>query len=86
MAIIMEGYDVILLSSFYALPQFNKKYGVLGADGTNTVPASWKSVLSNGALCGEVLGSFINSTIVSELPNERRLNSRDNLPKLTMLS
>lgn len=27
-AIVMEGYDVILLSSFYALPQFNKKYGV----------------------------------------------------------
>ena len=65
MAIIMEGYDVILLSSFYALPQFNKKYGVLGADGTYTVPASWKSALSNGALCGEVLGLFING-IVSE--------------------
>jgi MFS transporter, SP family, general alpha glucoside:H+ symporter len=27
-AIIMEGYDVVLLSSFYALPQFNEKYGV----------------------------------------------------------
>lgn len=27
-AIIMEGYDVVLLSSFYALPQFNKRYGV----------------------------------------------------------
>lgn len=27
-AIVMEGYDVVLLSSFYALPQFNKKYGV----------------------------------------------------------
>jgi SP family general alpha glucoside:H+ symporter-like MFS transporter len=27
-AIIMEGYDIVLLSSFYALPQFNKKFGV----------------------------------------------------------
>lgn len=49
MAIIMEGYDVILLSSFYAFPQ----YGAVGAGGTYTVPASWKSALSNGALCGE---------------------------------
>jgi len=64
-AIIMEGYDVILLASFYALPQFNKKYGVLTADGSYTVPAPWKSGLSNGALCGEILGLFING-IVSE--------------------
>jgi SP family general alpha glucoside:H+ symporter-like MFS transporter len=64
-AVIMEGYDVVLLSSFYALPQFNKKYGVLTPDGTYTVPAPWKSGLSNGALCGEILGLFING-IVSE--------------------
>ncbi|CZR67483.1 probable transporter (major facilitator superfamily) [Phialocephala subalpina] len=64
-AIVMEGYDVVLLSSFYALPQFNKKYGVLTPDGTFTVPAPWKSGLSNGALCGEILGLFING-IISE--------------------
>ncbi|KAN0090028.1 putative MFS maltose permease [Hyaloscypha variabilis] len=64
-AIVMEGYDVVLLNSFYGLPQFNKKYGVLTSDGTYTVPAPWKSSLSNGALCGEILGLFING-IVSE--------------------
>jgi SP family general alpha glucoside:H+ symporter-like MFS transporter len=64
-AIIMEGYDVVLLSSFYALPQFNKKYGVPTPDGTYTVPAPWKSGLSNGALCGEIIGLFING-LVSE--------------------
>lgn len=64
-AIIMEGYDVVLLASFYALPKFNKKYGVLTPDGTYTVPAPWKSGLSNGALCGEILGLFING-IISE--------------------
>jgi SP family general alpha glucoside:H+ symporter-like MFS transporter len=62
---VMEGYDVLLLSSFYALPQFNKKYGVLDSDGTYTVSAPWKSGLSNGALCGEILGLFI-SGIISE--------------------
>jgi len=37
-AVVMEGYDVVLLSSFYALPKFNEKYDVLTADGTCTVP------------------------------------------------
>jgi SP family general alpha glucoside:H+ symporter-like MFS transporter len=64
-AIVMEGYDVVLLSSFYALPQFNQKYGVIAADGEYTIPAPWKSGLSNGALCGEILGLFING-IISE--------------------
>jgi SP family general alpha glucoside:H+ symporter-like MFS transporter len=64
-AIVMEGYDVVLIGSFYALPTFNQKYGVMGADGKYTVPAPWKSGLSNGALCGEILGLFING-IISE--------------------
>ncbi|KAL3418206.1 sugar porter family MFS transporter [Phlyctema vagabunda] len=64
-AVIMEGYDVVLLPSFYAMPEFNRKYGILEADGSYTVPASWKSGLSNGVLCGEIIGLFING-IVSE--------------------
>lgn len=64
-AIVMEGYDVVLIASFYAFPQFNEKYGVKGSDGTYTIPASWKSGLSNGALCGEILGLFFNG-IISE--------------------
>lgn len=64
-AIVMEGYDVVLIASFYGLPTFNEKYGVLGADGKFVVPAPWKSGLSNGALCGEILGLFVNG-IVSE--------------------
>lgn len=64
-AIVMEGYDVVLLGSFYGLPQFNRKYGVIQSDGTYTVPAPWKSGLSNGAQVGEILGLFVNG-IVSE--------------------
>jgi MFS transporter, SP family, general alpha glucoside:H+ symporter len=32
-AIIMEGYDTTLLGSFYAFPEFNKKFGDLQPDG-----------------------------------------------------
>lgn len=64
-AVVMEGYDLTLLSSFYALPQFTQKYGVKLPDGSYTIPAAWKSGLSNGALCGEIIGLFING-IISE--------------------
>ena len=37
--IVMEGYDVSLISNFYAFDPFNRKYGVQGDDGTYEVPA-----------------------------------------------
>ena len=64
-ALIMEGYDLALLGSLYASPEFNKKYGALGSDGEWVIPAPWQSALSNGARCGEVIGLLING-VVSE--------------------
>ncbi|KAF2203028.1 putative MFS alpha-glucoside transporter [Delitschia confertaspora ATCC 74209] len=61
--IAMEGYDVCLLSNFYAFPQFNKKYGEQLPDGTYQVPAPWQAGLSNGANVGEVIGLFINGFV-----------------------
>ncbi|KAF2724062.1 putative MFS alpha-glucoside transporter [Polychaeton citri CBS 116435] len=61
--IAMEGYQVCLLSNFYAFPQFNKKYGVQLPDGTYEVPAKWQAGLSNGANVGEIIGLFINGFV-----------------------
>ena len=45
-ALIMEGYDLALLGSLYASPQFNMKYGVQNAKtGKWSVPANWQSAL-----------------------------------------
>lgn len=45
-ALIMEGYDLALLGSLYASPQFNMKYGVQNAaSGKWSVPAPWQSAL-----------------------------------------
>lgn len=33
-AVVMEGFDVILLSSFYAYPSFTRRFGTLQPDGT----------------------------------------------------
>lgn len=37
--IVMEGYDISLISNFYAFRQFNQKFGVRLEDGTYQVPA-----------------------------------------------
>lgn len=37
--IAMEGYDISLVSNFYAFDQFNRKYGQLQADGKYQVSA-----------------------------------------------
>ncbi|KAK8194253.1 hypothetical protein M8818_007441 [Zalaria obscura] len=61
--ICMEGYDVCLLSNFYAFAQFNQKYGEQLADGSYQVPARWQAGLSNGANVGEIIGLFINGWV-----------------------
>lgn len=61
--IAMEGYDVSLLSNFYAFPQFNRKYGQLLPDGTYQVPAPWQAGLSNGVNVGEVIGLLLNGWV-----------------------
>ena len=61
--IVMEGYDVCLLNSFYGFPPFNRKYGVQLADGSYQVPARWQAGLSNGANVGEIIGLLINGWV-----------------------
>ncbi|RYP70754.1 hypothetical protein DL771_005249 [Monosporascus sp. 5C6A] len=58
--IIMEGYDIALVNNFYALAQFNRKYGEQLPDGTWQVPAPWQAGLSNGAVVGEIFGLILN--------------------------
>ncbi|KAK2827830.1 hypothetical protein FQN49_007300 [Arthroderma sp. PD_2] len=58
--IVMEGYDISLISNFYAFEQFNQKFGVQLEDGTYQVPAPWQAGLSNGAAVGEIFGLFLN--------------------------
>lgn len=45
--IVMEGYDISLVSNFYAFLPFNKKYGEQLPNGDWQVPAPWQAGLSN---------------------------------------
>ncbi|OQE40989.1 hypothetical protein PENCOP_c005G09008 [Penicillium coprophilum] len=62
-AIVMEGYDVVLLGSFYGFPAFNKKYGHTLSDGSQGLSAQWQAGLSNAMNCGQILGLFANGVI-----------------------
>ncbi|KAK8170423.1 sugar transporter family protein [Phyllosticta citribraziliensis] len=61
--IVMEGYQICLLGSFYAVDAFNRKYGELAKDGSYQIPARWQSGLSNGAYCGEIIGLMVNGWV-----------------------
>ncbi|KAJ7152083.1 trehalose transport-related protein [Mycena filopes] len=60
-ALIMEGYDVVVIGSFYEQPAFLKRFGVVNpATGQKLIPAPWQSGLSNGSSAGGIIGLMIN--------------------------
>ncbi|KAH8722900.1 general substrate transporter [Phaeosphaeriaceae sp. PMI808] len=60
-SIIMEGYDIVLMSSFFAQPAFSKKYGSFDpGSGTYQISASWQNGLSNAVVIGTIVGAFAN--------------------------
>ena len=66
----VQGYDLVVIGSFYGLDAFQRKYGVPLNDGTGkwSITAAWQSGLSNGANVGEIIGKY------SHVYNEQRTN------------
>ncbi|KAH8654877.1 general substrate transporter [Ilyonectria robusta] len=60
--VIMEGYDQILVQSFYAYPQFQLKYGeYVGVGSTGyQINAPWQAGLSNASGVGAFFGTLMN--------------------------
>lgn len=61
--IVMEGFDIVLINSLYALPAFQNAFGTPAPDGTYQISATWQAGLSNGALVGEIIGLMISGII-----------------------
>lgn len=62
-AIIMEGFDIVLIANLLAVPAFKKAFGQQLPDGSYEVTAAWQSGLTNGAYVGEILGLMINGIV-----------------------
>ncbi|KAE9369179.1 putative MFS alpha-glucoside transporter [Stipitochalara longipes BDJ] len=60
-SLIMEGYDLVIITSFYGQQQFQTRFGTYSAaEGHNIITAPWQSGLSNSALVGQLAGLIIN--------------------------
>ncbi|KAM0425414.1 hypothetical protein ACHAPT_009471 [Fusarium lateritium] len=58
-AIIMEGYDTMLMGNFYAHPTFQRHYGIHVKGGSYEIPSDWQAGLSNGSACGQLIGLLL---------------------------
>ncbi|KAL2066669.1 hypothetical protein VTL71DRAFT_2741 [Oculimacula yallundae] len=64
-AIVMEGYDIVLIGSFFGLPSFTKKYGKFVNEASGyQISAPWQAGLSNGTSIGTLIGSMANGYFV----------------------
>lgn len=62
-AVIMAGFDAQIITSFYALPAFQQKYGELvshgdGSEPSYEIPARWQTALGMGNPIGQILGAL----------------------------
>jgi SP family general alpha glucoside:H+ symporter-like MFS transporter len=71
--IIMEGYDTLLLGSFYAMPAFNRKYGQPDGQGGWTLSAAWQIGLGDGSGIGSIVGVFMGGWLAEKYGYKRIL-------------
>ncbi|KAK1585013.1 alpha glucoside transporter [Colletotrichum navitas] len=65
LCVIMEGYDTILISSFFAHPEFSKKYGdIKDSLGRDQLSPMWQAILGNSSTFGCIIGVLANGFIV----------------------
>lgn len=69
--IIMEGYDTILMTSFFAYPSFQKKYGVEVAPGEYELTGPWQSALGCGSSIGIIIALFFNGILVERFGHRK---------------
>ncbi|KAI0377241.1 putative MFS alpha-glucoside transporter [Hypomontagnella monticulosa] len=61
-SLIMEGYDLVIITSFYGQTQFKERFGVWDeGTGERLITPEWQSGLSNSALVGQLFGLVVNS-------------------------
>jgi hypothetical protein len=61
MSVIMEGYDTILVGSFYGYPAFQKQFGKYSASAKSyQVAGRWQAAIGAGTQAGAIVGAFLN--------------------------
>ncbi|CAK7200713.1 hypothetical protein SEUCBS139899_003412 [Sporothrix eucalyptigena] len=61
-SLVMEGYDLVIITSFYGQTQFQQRFGTVDpATGNKLITAEWQSGLSNSSMVGQLAGLLINA-------------------------
>lgn len=71
--LVMEGYDVSLLGSFFGLPQFRKRFGERLPNGDYQVTSAWMSGLQNGSQVGQICGLMIAGLLAERFGYKKTL-------------
>lgn len=72
-SLIMEGYDVSLLGSLFALDSFKKKFGEHTSNGNYEITAQWQTGLGMGSNVGQILGLALAGLIADRIGYRRTL-------------
>ncbi|KAH8173569.1 sugar transporter domain-containing protein [Sarocladium implicatum] len=60
-ALVMEGFDLTIIGSFYGQTQFLTRFGEIDSKtGNPYISAAWVSGLSNSSVVGQVIGLIVN--------------------------
>lgn len=74
MCVVMEGYDLNLLTNFYAYPAFAKRYGTFVESSNNyQLSAPWQAALGNASGIGAFFGTLLNGYLVTKFGHIRVL-------------
>ena len=74
-AVIMAGFDAQIITSFYALPAFQNRYGNLQDDGTYEISAPWQLGLGMGNPIGQVLGALASGWFMEMYGRKKTLGA-----------
>jgi MFS transporter, SP family, general alpha glucoside:H+ symporter len=66
-AIVMEGFDKVLITNLFANPPFREKYGTLQPDGGYELSSTWQTALSIASMAGEIVGLGINGIVAERI-------------------
>ena len=74
LTLVMEGYDLALMSNFFGYPTFQRKFGNYYAEeDTWQLTGAWQAGLQNGTYSGVIIGGFINGWASAKFGYRRTL-------------
>ena len=71
LTIVMDGYNITLLSSLFGFASFKKEYGQLLSNGEYDLTASWQTALSMMNSVGNIFGIILGSWSVDKIGHKR---------------